>query len=293
MLAARAEALAAVRCFFAERQVLEVQTPVLGRATVADPAIESIAAADPKRYLQTSPEYHMKRLLAAGAPSIYQLGPVFRRGEAGRWHNPEFTMLEWYRLGFDAAELMREVAALVDVLLGGGIYERRSYDELLGGRFGLTVPQGDAALLEAARQRGLDTDDANAAADLLLADALAALDSERVFVTGFPASQAALARFGPDGRAARFELVVRGVEVANGYHELLDADELARRMDRDNSKRRARGLDTIKPDAALIAAHRHGLPDCAGVAVGFDRLLALKLGAASLGEVLAFDWRRA
>ena len=283
--------LAAVRRFFAERDVLEVQTPVLGRCTVTEPAIDSLQTTD-GRYLQTSPEYHMKRLLAAGAPSIYQIGPVFRRGEAGRWHNPEFTMIEWYRLGFDAAQLIDEVAALVDTLLGKAPYERCAYADLLRARFGAGCETPTGALAKAAAL-GLDGDvDPADAMDLLLAEALANRDG-RVFVTGFPAPLAALARLEADGTAARFELTVQGVEVANGYHELANAEELAQRMAADACHRRQRGLPAVAPDAKLLAAQTHGLPDCAGVAVGFDRLLALKLGSNALADTIAFDWPRA
>lgn len=290
-LRARAELLAAARRFFAARGVLEVQTPALGRAGVTDPAIANLTAAG-GRFLQTSPEYHMKRLLAAGAPSIYQIAPAFRAGERGRWHNPEFTLLEWYRLGFDAERLMDEVAALVDALLGPGDYQHRTWDELIAGAIG-----GDdispRRLVRAARRLGFAGGGPAAAADLVLADAIRALGAGRVFVTGYPVDQAALARLGPDGRAARFELVVRGIEVANGYHELADGEELERRLTAAAGERARRRLPAIALDTALLAAHRHGLPDCAGVAMGLDRLLALKLGARSLAEVLAFDWQRA
>ena len=287
----RAAMLAAVRRFFAQRDVLEVQTPVLGRGTVTDPAIDSVQTTD-GRYLQTSPEYHMKRLLAAGAPSIYQIGPVFRRGETGRWHNPEFTMIEWYRLDFDAERLMDEVAALVDALLGAARYQRRAYADLLRRRFGTSGETG-ADAIAAANALSLDGDvDATDAMDLLLAEALAN-SRGRIFVTGFPASLAALARLDADGTAARFELVVDGVEVANGYHELTNTEELAERMAADARRRRQRGLQAVTPDASLLAAQAHGLPDCAGVAVGFDRLVALKLGCDAIAETIAFDWPRA
>ena len=287
----RAAMLDAVRRFFAARDVLEVQTPVLGQCTVTEPAIDSLQTTD-GRYLQTSPEYHMKRLLAAGAPSIYQIGPVFRRGEAGRWHNPEFTMIEWYRLGFDAKQLIDEVAALVDALLGEARYERRTYADLLRERFGADC-ETEAGVMAAAAALGIDGDvDVADAMDLLLAEALANADG-RVFVTGFPAAQAALARLDADGTAARFELTVQGIEVANGYHELADADELAQRMAADARNRQRRGLPAVAPDAKLLAAQTHGLPDCAGVAVGFDRLLALKLRSNALADTIAFDWPRA
>ena len=290
-LRARATLTDVVRGFFAERDVLEVQTPVLGRHTVTDAAIDSLRSAD-GGYLQTSPEYHMKRLLAAGAPSIYRIGPAFRRGEAGRWHNPEFTMVEWYRLNFDAPRLMDEVAELVDAALGEAPYRRWAYADIFEHRF--DIDHNDAqAVLQYAGRLGLPAGSALAdAEDLLLDDALRALGG-RVFVTRFPAAQAALARLNEDGYAERFELVVDGLEIANGYHELTDAKQLQRRMAADAAARRRRGLATVSPDEALLAAHRHGLPDCAGVALGLDRLLALRLKASSLAETLPFDWRRA
>ena len=287
----RGALLAETRAFFAARNVLEVQTPAVGRRTVLDPALDSIATRE-GRYLQTSPEYHMKRLLAAGAPSIYQIAPAFREGEAGRRHNPEFTMLEWYRVGFDAPALMAEVAALVDSLLGEADYESLACADLLRERFGVSIdsPRG---LLELGATLGLAQPRLDEALDLALAEALSSEAGRRVFVTGFPAALAALARIGDDGRADRFELIVDGVEVANGYHELTDAGELAARMDADTQRRRALGKAEIAPDEALLAAHQKGLPDCAGVAMGLDRLLMLKLGAPSLADVMAFSWDRA
>ena len=287
----RGALLAETRAFFAARNVLEVQTPAVGRRTVLDPALDSIATRE-GRYLQTSPEYHMKRLLAAGAPSIYQIAPAFREGEAGRRHNPEFTMLEWYRVGFDAPALMAEVAALVDSLLGEAPYESLACADLLRERFGVSIdsPRG---LLELGATLGLAQPRLDEALDLALAEALSSEAGRRVFVTGFPAALAALARVGDDGRADRFELIVDGVEVANGYHELTDAGELAARMDADTQRRRAVGKAEIAPDEALLAAHQKGLPDCAGVAMGLDRLLMLKLGAPSLADVMAFSWDRA
>lgn len=287
----RARLLAEIRGFFAARTVLEVQTPALGRRTVLDPALDSISTRD-GRYLQTSPEYHMKRLLAAGTPSIYQIAPAFRDGETGRWHNPEFTILEWYRVGFDAPALMAEVAALVDSVLGDAPYESVTCADLLRKRFGIEV--GDSgALLELGSTLGLAEPALDEALDLALAEALGSQAGRRVFVTAFPAALAALARVGGDGCAERFELIVDGVEVANGYHELTDAAELAARMDADLERRRMLGKTETAPDEALLAAHRHGLPDCAGVAMGLDRLLMLKLGAPSLAEVMAFSWDRA
>ena len=287
----RGALLAETRAFFAARDVLEVQTPVVGRRTVIDPALDSISTRD-GRYLQTSPEYHMKRLLAAGAPSIYQIVPAFRDGEAGRRHNPEFTMLEWYRVGFDAPALMAEVAALVDSLLGEAPYESLACADLLRERFGVSI-DNPHALLELGDTLGLAEPRLDEALDLALAEALSSEAGRRVFVTGFPAALAALARLGDDGRADRFELIVDGVEVANGYHELADAAELAARMEADTERRRVLGKAEIAPDEALLGAHQKGLPDCAGVAMGVDRLLMLKLGAPSLADVMAFSWDRA
>ena len=272
---------------------MEVQTPTLGLTSTTEPQIDplrTVAGA----FLQTSPEHYMKRLLAAGAPSIYQLGPTYRAGEEGRLHREEFTMLEWYRLGFDDAALMDEVAALVGCILGPGDCRRISYESLVG------ALNGDQAEL-----------------DLRFAAAVERLGEGRWFVTDYPAEQAALARLreenkgeGGEGegskgegikeagsetqgkreeaRAARFELIVDGVELANGYHELTDPVELRQRMARDNVVRSAAGREIMAADERLLAAMASGLPDCAGVALGVDRLVMLAVGTASLAEVMSF-----
>ena len=258
--------LAQIRAFFAERDVIEVQTPTLGRTSVTEPQIESLCTSA-GAFLQTSPEHYMKRMLAAGSPSIYQLGPVYRAGESGHLHQEEFTMLEWYRLGFDDQALMVEVAALIDGLLGPAPYERVTYESLAG-----TV-LGDPAEL-----------------DLAYAEAIESFGPVRCFVTDFPVNQAALARLRGDRepRAARFELIIDGVELANGYHELTDAAELAARMARDNQQRLDAGREPMARDERLLAAMAEGLPDCAGVAIGVDRLVMLVVGASSLAEVVPF-----
>ncbi len=265
-LSARAELLRTLREFFAAREVLEVQTATLASHTVTDINIESLRVQD-NSFLQTSPEYQLKRLLAAGAPSIYQLGPVFRAGEAGRLHNPEFTLLEWYRLGFDDVMLMAEVAELVDLVLGPQPVRLLPYRELVG------TLTGDRDVL-----------------DLACADALARLGPGRFFVTEYPAQQAALARLNSANPevAARFELVIDGVEIANGYHELGDAAELRRRFQDDCAERVSTGHFCPELDERFLAAMEAGLPDCAGVALGVDRLLMLKMGASSLAEVMPF-----
>jgi lysyl-tRNA synthetase class 2 len=275
----RAELLHTIRAFFHDRRVLEVQTAALAAATVTDPAVESIEVPG-FGYLQTSPEYQLKRLLAAGAPSLYQLGPVYRAGEAGRIHNPEFVMLEWYRLGFTDAELMAEVAELVDVVLGPAPVHPVSYQEV--------VQQAPADLDTAALEP-------REALDLRVAAGLGMLGRGRYFVVDYPADQAALARLRPEDPrfAARFELVVDGVELANGYWELGDPAALEARFRQDLATRRSRGQPQRPLDRRFLDAMAAGLPPCAGVALGFDRLLMLRMGASSLSEVMPFPISRA
>lgn len=264
----RAQALEAIRGFFAARNVVEVQTPVLAPATVTDPDVESIAVPG-YGFLQTSPEYQMKRLLSAGAPSIYQLGPVFRHEDRGRLHNPEFTMLEWYRLGFDDQQLMQEVAELVALVLGPDAVQTVTYQQLVGDVSG----RGDVQRSEL---------------DLRFAEACEKLQPGRFFVVDYPADQAALARLRPDNPsvAARFELVIDGIEIANGYWELLDPTEHERRFAADRARRKALGRTDVEPDQPFLTALRRGLPNCAGVALGVDRLLMLAQNADRLDEVL-------
>ena len=265
-LVQRAALLARLRGFFAMRQVMEVQTSALAPDTVTDPDVESIAVPG-YGFLQTSPEYQMKRLLAAGAPSIYQLAPAFRHEEVGRLHNSEFTMLEWYRLDFDHNQLMNEVADLVNEVLGPAIYNTVTYAELVGD---LNRPRDEL--------------------DLAFAEATDALSLGRFFVVDYPADQSALARLKPDKPtvAARFELVIDGVELANGYWELLDPDEHLQRFRQDLEVRKRRALKPIVIDAAFIAALETGLPACAGVALGVDRLLMLARGESSLDKAITF-----
>jgi lysyl-tRNA synthetase class 2 len=278
-LQARAQLLRIVRDFFHARGILEVQTATLASATVTEPAVESIEVPG-FGYLQTSPEYQLKRLLAAGAPSLYQLGPVYRAGETGRHHNPEFVMLEWYHLGYTDNELMAEVAELMNVVLGAAEFHTLTYQEVV-------------ALAPA----DLDTEglESRQALDLRLAAGLEALSWPRCFVIDYPADQAALARLRPGNPevAARFELVVDGLELANGYWELGDAAALQARFQVDLAVRRARGQPQPPPDPRFLHAMAAGLPPCAGVALGFDRLLMLRMKASSLREVMPFPSDRA
>lgn len=328
----RARLLDAVRGFFSARGVLEVETPLLAAAAVTDPHLHSLAttlgkssgAAGRTFYLQTSPEFAMKRLLAAGSGPIYQLARAFRDGESGRRHNPEFTLLEWYRPGFDHHRLMDEVEELVAEVLAaapegphGGVLPRPAarltYREAFRRHAGVD-PFADPPDRLAAAGRETATgpvpdlgDDRDAWLDLLMVGAVEpglgpSPDSpspRAVFVHDFPPSQAALARVRDPGAgggpavAERFELFVDGVELANGFHELTDGAEQRRRFERDLAVRRERGLPEPPVDEPLLAALEAGLPPCAGVALGFDRLVMLAAGATSIQQVLAFPTDRA
>ncbi len=306
-LRARAAILARVRAFFAARGVLEVETPVLAAATVTEPQIHSLETrytgpgGGRRLYLQTSPEYAMKRLLAAGSGPIWQLARVFRDGEAGRLHNPEFTLLEWYRPGFDHHALMDEVEALVVEILGlPAGFERITYAELFRRHIGLDpFDAHDRDLQACARDHGIDAppiESRDGWLDLLLTHLIEpVLGAERpLFVHDYPPSQAALARLrdGDPPVAERFELYIKGIELANGYHELGDAAEQRARFARDRERRRHAGLPDVPADDRLLAALAHGLPPCAGVALGLDRLVMLAVGVRSLDEVLAFSLDR-
>jgi len=308
----RAALLQRSRQFFAARAVTEVDTPVLVNSPVSDVHIHSAmvqlgaegagASASPL-YLHTSPEYAMKRLLAAGSGDIYQICHVVRGNERGRLHNPEFTLIEWYRVGFSLQQLMDEVEALVRALLGTrapAASERISYQDAFRRELGLDpLTASEEALAQAAQPLALDSGRLNR--DEWLELLMGALIGPRLghrsltFVLGYPASQAALARLDPcDPRVAqRFELYCAGVELANGFHELAAASEQRARFEADNLQRRRLGLPAFPPDERLLAALAAGLPDCAGVALGFDRTLMLSVGAAHIEEVLPFPTARA
>jgi elongation factor P--(R)-beta-lysine ligase len=310
VLRRRAECLAWTREFFRTRNVLEVETPALVNAPVSDVNLGSIRVDVPGRprpmWLHTSPEYAMKRLLAAGSGDIFQICRVYRGAERGRQHNPEFTMLEWYRLGWSLEDLMNEVAALVHGLLGstgaGVPVEFVSYVEALRRHAGLD-PFGDVApLRSAARALGFDAAQAETASrdellDLIVGTQVGpALGANALtFLHRYPASQAALARLDPsDPRVAlRFELYFQGLELANGYHELTNGAEQRQRFAEDLRQRTLRGLPAAALDPYLLAALDAGLPDCAGVALGFDRVLMLATGATNIDQVLAFPVERA
>lgn len=308
----RARVNATVRGFFAERGVLEVETPVMSRAGNTDPNIASFSLefagrvdGGPRtRWLRTSPEFPLKRLLAAGLGDCYELGRVFRDGEAGGRHNPEFTMLEWYRLGFDHHALARETAALVGACLAlvgrAATVHETTYADLFRRTLGLDPHGASMQELRAALgdvvidPDGLTRDDW---LDLLMTHRIQPAFGADVLtiVHDYPASQCALARVRPGEPpvAERFELYLGPLELANGYHELDDAAEQGRRFVRDVDVRRMRDAGDVPIDTRLLAALGSGLPACAGVALGVDRLLMAMLRTPRIADVLAFDFARA
>jgi lysyl-tRNA synthetase class 2 len=311
----RARLYATIRAFFAERDVLEVETPVLSVAGNTDPNIASFSlhfsgrtdGAPRTRWLRTSPEFALKRLLAAGVGDCYELGRVFRDGEAGGRHNPEFTMLEWYRVGWDHRRLIDETVALVQVALAlvgrPATATTMTFRDLYRERLGVDPFTDDDATLRAALgpldidPHGLDRDDW---LDLLMTHRLQpAFDRDAILVVhDYPASQCALAKLragqgDAPAVAERFELYLGPLELANGYHELTDAAEQRARFARDDARRAARGDARPPADERLLAALAAGLPDCAGVALGVERLLMAMLGSGRIADVLAFDFGRA
>jgi elongation factor P--(R)-beta-lysine ligase len=306
----RAQLLELARQFFAERQVLEVDTPALVRHAVTDLHIHSASVQLPGHaaplYLHSSPEYAMKRLLAAGSGDIYQIAHVFRGNESGRWHNAEFTLIEWYRCAYSMTQLMAEVAQLTATLLAmtsptpveylryGQAFERElGIDPLLA---------DDAALRTLALAHRLDAQVARACGrdellDWLMGSAVGPRlgASGLCFVHHYPASQAALARLDPQdpGLALRFELYCQGVELANGFEELCEPAQQRARFEHDRQQRVRAGLVAPAIDEALLSALTAGLPAVSGVALGFDRVLMLRLGEASIERVLPFPLARA
>jgi elongation factor P--(R)-beta-lysine ligase len=305
----RAALLNKARQFFLERHVMEVETPIALRCTVTDPQIDSIALQTvPPRYLHTSPEYPMKRLLASGSGDIFQICRVFRAGERSRLHNSEFTMIEWYRLGFGLEQIMAETTQLAQRLLQstgrfGNAVEYLSYSDAFRRHLGCDpFDANDADLRQLCIQHGLSADsaidsDRDALLDFLVATCVGLKlgQNQLTCLHHYPASQASLAQLdAADPRTAlRFELYAEGVELANGFVELADSAEQAQRFRLDNATRAARGKPVLEADQRLLAALANGLPACAGVAMGFDRVAMLAVGASQLDEVMAFPWERA
>jgi lysyl-tRNA synthetase class 2 len=305
-LAVRARMLRAAREYFAAADALEVETPTLSRAAVSDVHLASVTARvmGQRRYLHTSPEYPMKRLLAHGSGDLWQICRVYRDEECGRWHNPEFTLLEWYRIGIDHHALMADVERLVRVLLEPGRCLEPAlhltYCDVVRQYAGVhALEDSTPHLLQCLRDAGIDVPadlagDRDGCLDLIMS----VLVIPRLgvgglaFVHDYPASQAALAR--ADGPvAARFEAFLDGIELANGFHELGDAVEQRRRFQQDLAQRASAGRDVAPLDEELLQALAHGLPECSGVALGFDRLVMCAVGAKHIDEVLAFGFARA
>jgi len=310
----RAELLKRVRGFFEERGFLEVETPLISGDTVVDRhldpfvvrSVEDRGEREPERRLclQTSPEFCMKRLLAAGAGAIYQITRAFRAGERGPMHNPEFTLVEWYRAGYGPDEGMQLLGDLCEALLERGPAERISYRDAFRQYAGIDALAASLSeLRSAAEQQGiavpetLSPSDRDGWLDLLLVEKVQPhLGVERpTILYDYPATQAALARIRPEDPpvAERFELFVDGIELANGYHELLDPDELRRRITETNLRRQLDGKRPLPSQSRLLAAMEAGLPPSVGVALGFDRVVMLAAGAKTIDEVLAFPVERA
>lgn len=310
-LNARAKIIKAIREFFYQRNVMEVETPSLSQASVTDIHLVSFStqfvgpgfAKGLPLYLQTSPEFSMKRLLAAGSGAIFQLAKAFRNEEAGRHHNPEFTMLEWYRPHFNAAQLMDEIDDLMMSLLGCGTAERITYQDAFLKHLSCDPLTASIEELSAlAAEQGFEhiaaqENDKDTLLQLLFCMCIEPKIGQQTpcFVYHFPASQAALAKLNSaDSRVAeRFELYFKGMELANGFDELTEGSEQRQRFVDDNQKRTSQGLPEVAIDERFLAALDNGLPQCSGVALGVDRLIMLALGAERISEVLAFDVERA
>lgn len=303
----RAAIMASIRQFFSERDVLEVETPLLARFGVTDPHMDLVTADNPlgegeRYYLQTSPEYAMKRLLAAGSGPIYQMGKAFRAGEVSSRHNPEFTMLEWYRPGFDHHQLMDEIAALLMTILDCPRPQQISYAELFEQQLGINPHRATATALESVAKQHIDIQMSDASRDDWLNLLIAEVIEPRIgfdaplFIYDYPASQAALAKLANNAEgdpvAERFELYVQGVELANGYHELTDAAEQQRRIQAEQQFRAELQRPAMAEDRFLVQALKHGLPASAGVALGLDRLVMLALDTRQIDDVLSFSHSR-
>lgn len=304
MLQHRSAILAKIRAFFNARGYLEVETPILAHYGITDVYLSNIKATVQGQIacLQTSPEYHMKRLLAAGSGSIFQLARVFRDDELGRWHNPEFTLLEWYRLNACHHTLMDEMDEFLQYLFSTPPLMRKTYQHVFMEICDIDPLHADVHALKSCVAKWdlgnvlpPDEQDIDQYLFLLMSHVVEkalAKQSEPIAIYNFPASQASLAKI-HEGVAERFEVYYRGVELANGFHELTDATLQRERFQSDNQVRLARGLPQCTPDAYLLSALESGLPPCSGVALGIDRLLALTSHHASIAPTLAFDFSRA
>ncbi|MCP4407953.1 MAG: EF-P lysine aminoacylase GenX [Gammaproteobacteria bacterium] len=303
----RARMLEDIRAFLTQRNLLEVDTPALSQWASTDPNTHSFAldTGQDRRFLHTSPEYPMKRLLAAGVGDIFEISKVFRVGEMGRYHNPEFSLLEWYRVGWDHWQLIAEIDELLHEVLGGytslETSQRISYREAFRQTAGLDpFDCTDGLLSRRAADFGIDIQSAlerDEWLDLLMSQIVASeFPKDRLtYLYDYPASQSALAKIRLDNPpvAERFEVFWGPLELANGYHELTQADQQRKRFMAECRHRNQQGLADTPIDTLLLDALEHGMPDCAGVALGLDRLLMMATGAKHIQEVIAFPWARA
>lgn len=302
----RATVIHNIRAFFIQRNVVEVETPCLSKFSVTDPFLDAFETHDfpiedkSKLYLQTSPEYAMKRLLCSGYQSIFQLCKSFRFEASGSHHNHEFTMLEWYRLGFDMFDLIDEVDSLLNHILGTAQAERISYKSLFESHVGVDPLNADLVTLKHILLRhGIEGDWINKESDkdILLQVILSEIIEPKIgkekpiFIYHYPASQSSLAQLNKQKAevADRFECYFKGIELANGFKELQDAKQQKARFDKDNEKRTSNGIETVAIDNRFISALESGLPDCSGVALGVDRLVMLALGKSTIKDVISFN----
>lgn len=310
VLKKRGEIVRSIRDFFYQKEVLEVETPALSQATVTDVHLHTFDtqfigpgfAQGQCLYLQTSPEFHMKRLLCAGSGAIFQIAKAFRNEESGRYHNPEFTMLEWYQPNYDHFNLINEVDELLQRILKTQACDIKTYQQVFMEHIGLDPLTSD---IEVIRAKALTFDLGDFVAtetniDTLLQclfcfviEPLIGLEKP-IAIYNFPASQAALAKIDSDDNrvAQRFEFYYHGIELANGFHELQDAQEQLSRFEEDNNLRKEEGLLAQPIDHHLIDALSHGLPNCAGVALGVDRLIMLALNKQHINEIISFNVNR-
>ena len=292
----RAQILQKIRAFFIARDILEVETPCLSQHTVTTPYIESWCVSSPEKpyFLQTSPEYHMKRLLAAGSGSIFQICHAFRIDAHSERHNPEFTMLEWYRVNFTLHDLMNEMDELLQLVLQKSKATRYTYQAVFQKYCQFDPLTISFETLQDYAQQNINIKNFSGDRDdwlsLIFTHLIEPNLAGIIFIYDFPATQAALARLNSsDPRvASRFEVYVDGLELANGFHELSNAPEQRQRFLNDNEKRQQLGLSQIELDENFLAALDQGLPDCSGVALGIDRLVMLALGAKTIDEVITF-----
>ena len=297
----RAKYLARIRDFFAQRAYLEVETPIMGKYGVTDLYLNNMTTyfREKIHYLQTSPEYFMKRLLAAGSGPIYQIARVFRDDELGRWHNPEFSLLEWYQLAVDHLYLIEEISIFFQGVCNWPPVIIYTYAEVFKLACGINPLVDSIAVLQnklteynlhdVLLQDEVDRDQYLFLLMTHIVEPYLASLQAPVAVIDFPASQAALAQI-VGNCAQRFEIYYQGVELANGFHELINWDEQQQRFADDRQKRRLHGLVDIAMDEQFLAALEHGLPACSGVALGLDRLLALVLQQPDIAAVQAFNY---